>query len=141
PSFALRAGPTILRMMMVRSLFWFRFSQGGLMARHRPEPELPPCYALVLPGLEEIASAEITQDLRGEVRKTGRGLVVFRVSTIDPALLRLRTTEDVFLFAWGTDQLTYRAADLDKIERWTAREPDWDRLLKLHHAVRPRPRG
>jgi len=111
------------------------------MAKHRPEPELPPCYALVLPGLEEVAAAEITQDLRGEVRKTGRGLVVFRVSTIDRDVLRLRTTEDIFLYAWGTDQLTYRAVDLDKIQRWTAREPDWDHLLRLHHAVRPRPRG
>jgi 23S rRNA G2445 N2-methylase RlmL len=53
----------------------------------------------------------------------------------------LRTTEDVFLFAWGTDQLTHRAIDLDKIERWTAREPDWANLLRLHHTVHPRPRG
>ena len=105
------------------------------MAKHRPEPELPPCYALTLPGLEEIAGEEITQDLRGEVRKTERGLVVFRVRAIDRDLLRLRTVEDVFLYAWGTDQLTYRAADLDRIQRWTAREPDWDQLLKLHHSI------
>ena len=111
------------------------------MAKHRPEPELPPCYAIVLPGLEEVAAEEITQDLRGDVRKTARGLVIFRVGVIDRDILRLRTTEDVFLFAWGTDQLTCRAVDLDKIQRWTAREPDWDRLLKLHHAVRPRPKG
>jgi 23S rRNA G2445 N2-methylase RlmL len=111
------------------------------MAKHRPEPELPPCYALALPGLEEIASEEITQDLRGEVRKTQRGLVVFRVAAIDRDLLRLRTVEDVFLYAWGTDQLTCRAVDLDRIQRWTAREPDWDQLLKLHHSLRPRPKG
>ncbi|MBI1914247.1 MAG: RNA methyltransferase [Planctomycetes bacterium] len=111
------------------------------MAKHRPEPELPPCYALVLPGLEEIAAEEITQDLGGDIRKSGRGLIVFRVGAIDHDVLRLRTTEDVFLYAWGTDQLTYRAIDLDSIQRWTAREPDWDRLLKLHHAVRPRPKG
>jgi 23S rRNA G2445 N2-methylase RlmL len=53
----------------------------------------------------------------------------------------LRTPEDVFVLAWGTDQLTYRAEDLDKIQRWTARDADWDRLLRLHHAVRPRPKG
>jgi 23S rRNA G2445 N2-methylase RlmL len=105
-----------------------------------PEPELPPCYAMVLPGLEEVASEEITDDLGGDVRKTGRGLVVFRAD-IDRRLLRLRTTEDVFLYAWGTDQLTYRAADLEKIQRWTARAADWDHLLRLHHGVRPKPRG
>jgi len=68
------------------------------------------------------------------------GLVVFRVPEIDRGLLRLRTTEDVFLLAWGTDSLTYRAADLESIRRWTARDADWGRLLRLHHAVRPRSR-
>jgi len=53
----------------------------------------------------------------------------------------LRTVEDVFLFAWGTDQLSYRAEDLDRIERWTARAPNWDQLLRLHHAIRPKPKG
>jgi 23S rRNA G2445 N2-methylase RlmL len=111
------------------------------MSRRRPEPELPPCYAMCQPGLEEVAADEITRDLGGDVRKTAPGLVVFRVDAIDRNLLRLRTTEDVYLLAWGTDQLTRRAVDLDQIERWTAREPDWDRLLNLHHAVRPRPKG
>src|SRR5262245_23891673 len=93
------------------------------MPRPRTEPELPPCYAMVFPGLEEVAADEITRDLGGDVRKTGDGFVVFRVPTLDTDILRLRTTEDVFLFAWGTDELTHRALDLDKIERWTAREP------------------
>ena len=110
------------------------------MAKHRPEPELPPCYAMVLPGLEEVASEEIAGDLRGDVRKTSRSLVIFRAD-VDRRLLRLRTTEDVFLYAWGTDQLTYRAVDLEKIQRWTAREADWENLLRLHHGIRPKPRG
>jgi 23S rRNA G2445 N2-methylase RlmL len=88
-----------------------------------------------------VVSEEIEQDLKGEVKRTARGLVVFRVGEIGPRLLQLRTTEDVFLFAWGTDQLTYRAEDLDKIQRWTAREPDWEQLLRLHHTLRPRPTG
>jgi 23S rRNA G2445 N2-methylase RlmL len=96
---------------------------------------------MVHPGLEEVAAEEIAHDLGGEVKRTARGVVVFRVPEIDDRLLSLRTVEDVFLLAWGTDQLSYRAEDLDKIERWTAREPDWDRLLRLHHAVRPKPRG
>ncbi|HEY1378445.1 MAG TPA: methyltransferase domain-containing protein [Gemmataceae bacterium] len=107
----------------------------------RPAAELPPLYATVQPGLEDIAAEEITRDLGGAVRKTDRGLVVFRVPDISPDLLSLRTTEDVFLLAWGTDALTYRAADLDKIEKWTAREPDWPRLLQLHHGVHPKPKG
>src|SRR5262245_31847898 len=106
-----------------------------------PTPALPACYATVHPGLEEAAADEITRDLGGLVRKTSRGLVVFRLDAIDERVLRLRTTEDVFLLAWGTDELTHRATDLDQIERWTARDADWPLLLRLHHAVRPRPRG
>jgi 23S rRNA G2445 N2-methylase RlmL len=111
------------------------------MSKHRTVVELPPCYAMVLPGLEPIAADEIEQQLGGEVRRTGPGFVVFRVPEIDASLLRLRTTEDVFLYAWGTDKLTFRAADLESIRRWTAREVDWQHLLRLHHAVRPKPKG
>jgi 23S rRNA G2445 N2-methylase RlmL len=96
---------------------------------------------MVQPGLEAVASDEIARDLGGDVRKTGRGFVVFRVPEIDAAVLRLRTTEDVFLYAWGTDKLTYRAVDLDSIRRWTAKEVDWQNLLRIHHAIRPKPKG
>ncbi len=115
------------------------------MARSRQaSPEraaLPACYALVQPGLEEVAADEIARDLGGTVKRLGQGIVVFRVEDLDGRLLALRTTEDVFLLAWGTDELTYRAEDLDKIQRWTAREPDWQRLLSIHHRIRPRPKG
>lgn len=111
------------------------------MPRSRAEPVVPPCYAMVQPGLEEVAGEEITRELGGEIKKTGKGIVVFRVPEIDEGLLRLRTVEDVFLLAWGTDQLTYRAEDLERIRRWTAREPDWQNLLRIHHAVRPKPKG
>jgi 23S rRNA G2445 N2-methylase RlmL len=112
------------------------------MSRSRSQPAaLPPCYAVVHPGLEPIAAEEIERDLDGEVKKTGPGFVVFRVPEIDERLLSLRTTEDVFLFAWGTDQLSHRAEDLDRIRRWTAREVDWANLLRIHHAIRPKPKG
>jgi tRNA (guanine6-N2)-methyltransferase len=104
-------------------------------------PKPPSCYALVIPGLEEIAAEEITDDLGGEVKRTAPGLVVFRATEVDHSLLQLRTTEDVFLLAWGTDSLTYRAADLDRIRRWTGRDADWDQLLRLHHTIRPKPAG
>jgi 23S rRNA G2445 N2-methylase RlmL len=96
---------------------------------------------MVHPGLEEVAADEIERDLGGAVKRTTRGLVVFRLPAIDRSLLRLRTTEDVFLLAWGSDALSYRAEDLERIQRWTAREADWDLLLRLHHAVRPKPKG
>src|SRR5580658_2900209 len=112
------------------------------MSRSRSSPpSQPPCYALVFPGLEPVAEEEITKDLGGEVKRTGRGIVVFRVPEIDRSLLRLRTVEDVYLFAWGTDKLSYRSTDLEQIRRWTARDADWQRLLQLHHAIRPKPKG
>src|SRR5579884_1663777 len=112
------------------------------MSRRRADAEPPPpLYALVVPGLEAVAAEEVAGELGGEVKRSAPGLVVFRVVEPGPDLLRLRTTEDVFLLAWGTDKLTYRAEDLDRIRRWTAHDADWDRLLRLHHAIHPRPKG
>lgn len=113
------------------------------MPPRRPADETPPppCYATVQPGLEPVAADEITRDLGGEVKKTTRGIVVFRTPDISPDLLKLRTTEDVYLLAWGSDTLTFKAADLKTIRQWTAKQADWDRLFKLHHAVRPKPKG
>jgi 23S rRNA G2445 N2-methylase RlmL len=96
---------------------------------------------MVVPGLEPVAAEEIAVDFAAEIKKTAAGLVVFRATEPGRSLLRLRTTEDVFLLAWGTDQLTYRAVDLRSIERWTAREANWDELLRIHHAIRPKPAG
>ncbi len=110
------------------------------MPPRRPPAEAPALYALVVPGLEPAAAEEIADDLGGEVKKTGRGVVVFRAPEAGRAL-ELRTTEDVFLLAWGTDALTYRAEDLKSIRRWTAHDADWGRLLAIHHAVRPKPKG
>src|SRR5690348_16407767 len=102
--------------------------------RKRPgEARFPPCYAQVIPGLEEAAAEEVRAELGGAVKKTGEGFVVFRLAEVDASVLRLRTTEDVFLLAWGTDKLTYRAVDLESIRRWTAREADWAQLLRIHH--------
>jgi 23S rRNA G2445 N2-methylase RlmL len=109
--------------------------------RRRTPPETPPCYAIVHRGLEEVAADEVTRDLGGQVKRTAPGVVVFRVPEVGPDLLRLRTTEDVFLLAWGTDKLTYRAEDLDRIRKWTAHDADWENLLRLHHAIRPKPKG
>ena len=101
----------------------------------------PACYAMVLPGLEAVSGEEIVEEQGGEVTRTGPGVVVFRPPAIDRSLLDLRTVEDVFVLAWGTDQLTYRAEDLERIRRWTASRVDWNQLLRIHHGVRPKPKG
>jgi 23S rRNA G2445 N2-methylase RlmL len=92
-------------------------------------------------GLEPIAADEITRDLGGDVKKTSRGLVVFRLDSLTPDILKLRTTEDVFLLAWGSDTLTFKAEDLKTIRNWTARKPDWKELFRLHHLIRPKKKG
>jgi len=107
----------------------------------KPRTEPPPCYAVAFAGLEEVVRDEIAQTLHGDIKRSAPGIVVFRLPEIDDSILRLRTTEDVFLFAWGTDQLTYKAEDLDRIRRWTAKDADWARLLQIHHAIRPKPKG
>lgn len=111
------------------------------MNKPRSRTDVPACYAMVVPGLEAIAGEEIQQVLDAEVKRTGTGTVVFRAPEIDRALLELRTVDDVFLLAWGTDQLSYKAEDLERIRRWTAHEVDWSRLLQVHHAIRPKPAG
>jgi tRNA (guanine6-N2)-methyltransferase len=104
------------------------------------EPTVPALYAHVQAGLDAIATDEITRDLGGEVKRTGRGVVVFRAD-ITPKLLKLQVTEDVYLLAWGTDSLTYATEDLKTIRTWTARKPDWPTLLRHHHAIRPLKKG
>jgi 23S rRNA G2445 N2-methylase RlmL len=110
------------------------------MTRPRQGAEPPPLYATVHPGLEEVAGEEIEAELGGEIKRCGAGVVVFRVPEVGRFVLKPRTTEDVFLYAWGTDALSYRAQDLESIRRWTDKG-DWQRLLQLHHAVRPKPKG
>jgi len=96
---------------------------------------------MVIPGLETIAAEEIRSRLAAEVKRSAPGVVVFRPPEMDRELLSLRTTEDVFVLAWGTDELTYRAIDLENIRRWTERSVSWDNLLRIHHAIRPKPKS
>lgn len=112
------------------------------MPRRAAKPDAPPpaLYAMVQPGLELIAADEITRDLGGDVKKTSRGIVVFKLNAITPDVLKLRTTEDVFLLAWGSDSLTYKSDDLANLRKWTAK-PDWPSLFKIHHGIRPKPKG
>ncbi|MGF1578148.1 MAG: methyltransferase [Gemmataceae bacterium] len=112
------------------------------MAKRRTSNEpLPACYGMTHLGLEPIASEELSEDFGAEVKRTSPGIVVFRVDDITKSLLKVRTTEDIFLLGWGSDQLTFRAADLRKIQKWTAEDVKWDRLLQIHHTIRPKPSG
>src|SRR5438128_3628714 len=99
------------------------------------------CFGTTVPGLEGLAASELEEKLGAEIRRQDEGVVFFRVEEVDRRLLRLRLLEDVFLLAWGSDALTFRAADLEKIRGWTAKEPNWKRLLALHAAVRPKPKA
>jgi len=110
------------------------------MAR-RSDPPLPSCFALVIPGLEKVAAEEIKDVLAAEIKRTLPGMVVFRSRQIDKRLLALRTVEDVFLLAWGSDELTHRFEDLKHIQAWTARQADWTSLLQLHHQIHAKPKG
>jgi len=109
--------------------------------RPTDDKPLPPLYAMTHGGIESTAADEITRDAGGEVKKTARGLVVFRMNELSDKVLSLRTTEDVYLLAWGSDSLTYKAEDLETIRTWTARKPDWEHLFKLHHRLRPKTKG
>ncbi len=111
------------------------------MTARSSDAELPACYALTPPGLEEVTADELRVDFRAKIKKTAKGYVVFRVKEIDRSLMQLRTAEDVFLFGWGTDELTYRAVDLESIRKWTDKDIPWKQLLDIHHAVTPKPKG
>ena len=113
------------------------------MARRAPDAdaELPALYAHVQPGLESVAADEIIRDLQGDVKRTERGVVVFRLRSIDADVLKLRTTEDIYLMAWGTNSLSFKAGDLETIKKWTANKPDWPQLFRIHHSIRPKIKG
>ena len=77
------------------------------MSRKRSR-RLPPLEyaASVHPGLEEVTESEIRSTLSGAVPVTHtRGWAVFHYPDDADALLRLRTTEDVFVLLYHTDKL------------------------------------
>ncbi len=55
-------------------------------------------YAMTMPGLETVAFGEIQERIAGaQLVKFARGIVVFRAQASPAELLKLRTTEDVFV--------------------------------------------
>ncbi len=112
----------------------------GMHARNAHDPSAV-CFATTVVGLEGLAAQEIESRLEGEVRRQLPGIVIFRVPELSRAMLRLRLVEDVFLLAWGSDSLTYRAVDLKQFAHWTAKEVPWPKLLQAHHQVHAKPKG
>ena len=70
-------------------------TQMSRTGRHTDEKPLPPLYAMTHGGIESIAADEITRDLGGEVKRTARGLVVFRVNELTDSVLSLRISPDL----------------------------------------------
>lgn len=102
---------------------------------------MPALYAHVVPGLEAVAADELSRDFGAEIKRSGRGVVVFRTNSIDETLIEARTTEDIYLLAWGSDSLEFTTNDLQTIRQWTARKADWPQLLRIHHGIRPLKKG
>ena len=110
-------------------------------SRKPDSPSVPPLYAMVQPGMEPVAADEINRELGGVIKKVERGIVVFTLEEVTPKVLELRTTEDVFLLAWGSDALSYKSDDLANFRKWTATKPKWNDLFKIHHSLRPKTKG
>ena len=52
----------------------------------------PPCYAMVHPGLEQVAAEELKEKLDSDIRKTLPGFVIFRPGFFHSNLLQIILT-------------------------------------------------
>jgi 23S rRNA G2445 N2-methylase RlmL len=98
--------------------------------------------ASVHPGLEEVAGEEIGRRLEGaEITDRQRGWTVFRYAGGAANVLGLRTTEDVFVLLYRTQDLPTRRKDaLSLLTRMAAQsyhwEQAWTRFRETHRPVR-----
>ncbi|MBN1641577.1 MAG: RNA methyltransferase [Anaerolineae bacterium] len=109
------------------------------MSRTRSR-QLPPLEyaASVHPGLEEVTEDEIGSVLRGaqSVAKT-RGWIVFRYPGDAGALLRLRTTEDVFVLLYRTDKLpSNRSGAMPLLTRMARDSYHWEQAMTSLYQTR-----
>jgi tRNA (guanine6-N2)-methyltransferase len=101
------------------------------MARPRrtAKSPVPPIEyaASVHPGLEKVATEEIEARLQGaQVIETQRGWVVFQYPGSAGDLLEMRTTEDVFVLLFRTDNLpVYRKAALPLLTQMAGNSYHW----------------
>jgi 23S rRNA G2445 N2-methylase RlmL len=87
--------------------------------------------ASVLPGLEEIAGEEIEARLaHSRILKTQRGWVLFHYPGHAADLLRLRTTEDVFVVLFRTGELPSRRKEaLPLLTRMARNSHHWHQAM------------
>jgi 23S rRNA G2445 N2-methylase RlmL len=103
--------------------------------RSRPKRQrssgIPEYAASVQPGLEEIAGQEIEKKLIGaRVIDSQRGWTVFGYEGDAADVLRLRTTEDVFVLLFRTAALpSYRKDAIPLLARMAARSRYWDQAM------------
>ncbi len=111
------------------------------MSRTRTR-RLPPLEyaASVHPGLEEVTDDEVQSTLPGAQPIAGtRGWTVFRYPDDAGALLRLRTTEDVFVLLFRTDRLPpNRSGAIPLLMRMARDSYHWDQAMtSLYQTRRP----
>lgn len=96
--------------------------------------------ASVHPGLEQVAGEEIERRLAGSrVVETQREWVVFRYPGNAADLLRLRTTEDVFVLLFRTAALPlHRKAAIPLLAQMARNSRYWEQALQSLYQARPR---
>jgi tRNA (guanine6-N2)-methyltransferase len=96
-------------------------------------------YAMTMPGLETIAFSEIkTRMPDAELVKFARGIVLFRTGAPVRDLLKLRTTEDVFVLLRHITHLG-RAKEALRVLHSATAQVDLPRALALWRAARRTP--
>ncbi|MBN1935227.1 MAG: methyltransferase domain-containing protein [Anaerolineae bacterium] len=96
--------------------------------------------ASVLPGLEEIAGQEIRVRLsNAQLVDQQRGWVVFRWEGNAARLLDLRTTEDVFVVLYRSDQFpSFRKEALPLLTRMATQSRHWEDAFSRFNSVQTR---
>jgi tRNA (guanine6-N2)-methyltransferase len=97
--------------------------------------EAPTYYAQTLPGIEEIAWLEVRERLPGAAfgeylfAKNQNGLLLFSFDGDKDDLLKLRTTEDVFLLAANQEKMSRGKEDLSRIYKTVAEGESFGRAV------------
>ena len=107
--------------------------------RTHSAPPTPLEYAVsVHPGLESVATREIQNTLdAARATEQQRGWVVFHYPGDAAHTLRLRTTEDVFVLLYRTDELpTYRKGALPLLMRMANNSWFWEEAMSRFYETR-----
>jgi 23S rRNA G2445 N2-methylase RlmL len=109
---------------------------------HHEDMSVQSYYVMTMPGLESIAFSEIKAHLPdAELLKFARGIAVFRTGASVAELLRLRTTEDVFVLLRHVTHLG-RATSVLRVLHSATLQADVPQALELRRTGRhgPKPR-